>query len=345
MGGGVHFSNFTDAFKRIVTFDSVVEEADPVNPEQYREACLSSQRDDINIHFMPYPLEHPLQGRNILWGIFEYTEAPRIFLDFYKDMNCRLFWTPSVWGKQILCKAGVPAGKIDVVPEGVNPNLYHPYFRASNPRQSRYHFLTIGKLEERKSYKELLQAFRKAFDNDPNVHLYCKADFFNPSIETYHAKQIELLTLIDTLGLTNVQCLCGEADLRSMLSIYTGCDAFLYPTKGEGWGLPLIDAIACGLPVITTNHSGHTEFIRHLSASLVPVEYDLTPVGGNDPGLWASPRVDSIARGLKYCYENREWLAHEAIRASSIIRNRFSWDQAAIKAMDSLIAHGLFKIQ
>ena len=358
LGGGVQFSNFVDSFKKIATFNTVVEEADPVNPEQFRDACLSSRPDDINIHFSPYPIHHPLQGINIIWAIFESTVAPQIYLNFYRRMNGRLYWVPSAWGKQMLCNAGVLAGKIDVVPEGVDPYLYHPYFRAAHARTPPYKFLTIGKYEERKGHKELLRAFRQAFDNDPRVQLVCKADYFHPQLEVYHAKKDAFLALVESLGLTNVDCVWGTADLGSLLLLYTNCDAFVYPTKAEGWGLPLIDAIACGLPVITTNHSGHTEFIRHLSSSLIKVDYDLVPIVSEDPdyanyypspsgdhGLWASPRVDSIARGLQYCFENRERLAQEAIKASSIIRSRVSWDQAAITAMDSLIAHGFFKIQ
>ena len=40
-GGGVHFSNFVDAFKKIITFDAIVEEADHTDPDQFRETCLA----------------------------------------------------------------------------------------------------------------------------------------------------------------------------------------------------------------------------------------------------------------------------------------------------------------
>ncbi len=293
-----------------------------------------------------------------MWGVFESTVVPQIFIDFYRQINGRLLWTPSAWGKQMLTHAGISANEIDVVPEGVDHHLYHPYIRGAIARQPNYKFLVVGKFEERKGYKALLSAFKKAFDNDPKVQLVCKAGLFCTGVAGYEANKREFLALIESVGLTNVECIWDVVDLASMPLLYYNCDAFVYPTKGEAWGLPLIDAIACGLPVVTTNHSGHTEFIKHLSTSLISIDYDLVPIVSEDPGydvfyaspdsaraLWASPKVDSIAHGLRYCYENRERLAHEAIRASSIIRSRYSWDQSAIVAMDSLITHGFFKIQ
>jgi glycosyltransferase involved in cell wall biosynthesis len=57
-----------------------------------------------------------------------------------------------------------------------------------------------------------------------------------------------------------------------LADLYRACDVFVLPTRAEGWGLPLIEAVAAGLPIITTMHSGHTEFLQHVTDSVLPVD-------------------------------------------------------------------------
>jgi glycosyltransferase involved in cell wall biosynthesis len=63
-----------------------------------------------------------------------------------------------------------------------------------------------------------------------------------------------------------------------MRDLYSLADAFVLPTRGEGWGIPVAEAMAMGLPVIVTNYSGPTEYANEENAYLLPVtgldEYD-----------------------------------------------------------------------
>eukprot|EP00959_Pyramimonas_sp_CCMP1952_P109583 2292142-Pyramimonas_sp.AAC.1 len=61
----------------------------------------------------------------------------------------------------------------------------------------------------------------------------------------------------------------SREDLRGY---YAAADAFVLPTRGEGWGLPCVEAMAMAKAVITTNFSGATEYLTEDNAYPLPVE-------------------------------------------------------------------------
>ena len=132
--------------------------------------------------------------------------------------------------------------------------------------------------------------------------------------------------------------------------LYRSCDVFVFPTKGEGWGFPLIEAAASGMPIITVPYSGHTEFLNTIPDSVIGVDYVLAPITcpeyqsyypsvDSDWGLWARPDVYSIAEAMRQARKNHAVLSERALKNSAQIRNRFSWTQSvdsALVAMESL---------
>jgi len=132
--------------------------------------------------------------------------------------------------------------------------------------------------------------------------------------------------------------------------LYRSCDVFVFPTKSEGWGFPLIEAAASGMPIITVPYSGHTEFLNTIPDSVIGVDYVLAPItcpeyqryypdANNDFGLWARPDVYSIAEAMRQAHKNHKILEEKAMKNSARIRNQFSWTQSvdsALVAMESL---------
>jgi glycosyltransferase involved in cell wall biosynthesis len=139
-----------------------------------------------------------------------------------------------------------------------------------------------------------------------------------------------------------------------MVVLYQRHNVFVLPTKGEGWGLPLIEAAAAGMPIITTMYSGHTEFLNPIQSSVVPVEYDMVPIAcpdyeycypteDQDWGMWAQPGLQSIVQALVHACDCYQDLKTHAIANSDVIRRDFSWAQSANTAMKMLQKRGLLK--
>ena len=74
------------------------------------------------------------------------------------------------------------------------------------------------------------------------------------------------------------------ASRESVRELYASSDAFVLPTRGEGWGLPIAEAMSMGLPVIATNHSGPTAYLTESNSYPIPID-TLLPNGHGEPSL------------------------------------------------------------
>lgn len=344
LGIGVHYSNFADALKRISGVGDLVEEVDCNSQDALWAAAERSCPEDINISFVSIPIHQHYKGTNIQWVVFESTRVPPTVMNTMLASD--QVWVPSKWGRDVLIANGADPEKCHVVPEGVSSDQFHAYTAKLPSPVLRY--LITGKYELRKSIIETVYAWQQEFGNDPGVELVIKTDHFI-NRESKHA---ELTEWINQQGLTNVKLIWGAMETKDLILLYQQADIFVLPTKGEGWGLPLIEAAATGLPIITTMYSAHTEFLQHIQSSVIPVEFDLVPIvcqeyqyfyptPNNNWGEWAQPRINSITQALRSSRDNYEHLRDCAQTNSNIVRKHFSWAQSADSALQVLQKTGL----
>jgi glycosyltransferase involved in cell wall biosynthesis len=344
-GIGTHFYNYVMALQQIPAIRECLQIIDYTDTEGLQRAAFESGRDDIAISFVGTMFKDWFKGTCINWTVFESTVIPEGLLNLYKN-DTSILWIPSEWGRQVAIANGIDPNRIDVVPEGVDGNLFHPYL---NPKQLRpYRFLTIGKYEVRKSYKEIFEAFAQTFGNDPAVELVIKSGFF----QDVERKGEEMVRDIESYGCNNIKLLWSTQEIGTLVRLYRESDCFVFPTKAEGWGLPLIEAAATGLPLITTNYSAPTEFLKGIESSCLFVDYDMIDI--NCPeyktfypqtntgtwGQWAQPSVKSIADQMMSAYQNHAALKLEGIKNSGKIRAEFSWHNSVIKSLDTLKRRG-----
>jgi len=341
-GIGIHFQNYVTALKQINGLEPLIELVNFQDQDAISKSANESTPDDINISFIPANLNDFYRGHNINWTVFESTIIPESLLSVIKRHN---IWIPTEWGRKICIENGVDYNQIEVIPEGVDNNQFHPYFK---PQKDKFRFLLIGKYEQRKSMDESIDAFARIFGNNPDIELIIKSDFFkNPEL-----KKIELDNKIASTQVDNIRLVWGYQTINQLSDLYRSCDIFLFPTKAEGWGLPLIEAAACGLPLITTYYSGQTEFIQDIKSSCILVDYQLEPIDckeyqsfypapDNNYGKWAVMSTDNIAQAIKQAYDNYPALSAQATKNSELIRTKYSWANSAIKSLEILKKHNL----
>ena len=346
LGIGVHFGQFADALRRMSYLGNLVEELDCEDQDTLLASAERSEPQDINVCFVAMPLQDHFRGTNIQWVVFESTRVPPTIMPTM--LAADQVWVPSAWGREILIENGVTAERCHVVSEGVNSARYHPYYpRVESPILT---YLISGKYELRKSIIETVFAWQQEFGNDPAVELVVKTTHFM----NQEAKYNELSNWITSQNITNIRVIWGSVTGADLVDLYQQSHVFVLPTKGEGWGLPLIEAAAVGLPIITTWYSAHTEFLQHIQSSVIAVEHDMVPVACQDYqlfypvpdgnwGEWAQPRVDSIRAALKKSRDSYNYLQRRARENSHIIRKTFSWAQSADRALQTLQKHGLLK--
>jgi len=145
-------------------------------------------------------------------------------------------------------------------------------------------YLTVGGIEPRKNSLNLLRAFKQVLQQQPQAQLVIAGGATLFDYQPYRAEFFELAKQLDiepgrSLILPGV---IADADLPAL---YRLADAFVFPSLKEGWGLVVLEAIASGLPVVTSNQPPFTEFLTDAQALLVDPE---------DPTAIATAMIASV---------------------------------------------------
>ncbi len=274
-------------------------------------------------------------GTRIAYTVWESTRLPDAWMAPLAAAD--RIWTATAWGKRVFAGNGFDPARIDVVPEGVDPAVFHPDVAPTGafPRGP-FKFLAIGRWERRKGMAELVQAFDREFGDRDDVVLVLAGLYAG-------RRDLDLGAELRALGLRRPDRLkiVPPVDThRTFAGIYTACDAFLAPSRAEGWGLPVIEAMACGLPAIVTGYSGPTEFIdRHawrIDHRLVAIDDPFFERADGDLGMWAEPDWEHFRHLMREVFERPERARERGLAGSAHVRERYSWDRAAAVAEDRL---------
>jgi glycosyltransferase involved in cell wall biosynthesis len=196
-----------------------------------------------------------------------------------------------------------------------------------------FRFLHVSSCFPRKGIDVLLAAFGKAFTNSDDVSLIIKT-FANPH-NTVHSLLAEHRSR--NPNYPDVAVIEGDLSESDLKSIYQQSHALVAPSRAEGFGLPLAEAMLTGLPVITTNWSGQLDFCTDETAWLV--DYSFEPAQthfGLPESVWASPHVDALAATLlavRGCSPAER--DAKAIAARRLLLAHFTWKDVAARLVTS----------
>jgi glycosyltransferase involved in cell wall biosynthesis len=170
--------------------------------------------------------------------------------------------------------------------------------------------LSVGRLEPRKNHIGLIEAFARVKKTNRKLGplvIIGQQDF---GFQHFLKRITELGLEQDIRVLSNVP----DSDLPSF---YRAADIFIYPSFAEGFGIPVLEAMACGTPVITSDRTAMPEIV------------------GNG-GLLVDPcSVDSMATALQRLVEDRT-LAERLSTVGVEIAKQWSWENAAQKYLAAL---------
>jgi glycosyltransferase involved in cell wall biosynthesis len=294
----------------------------------------------------------PPVGCLVRSGMFETDAPPRAMIEWLQA--CDEVWVPSKWAKNVLLRHQMLDEKIRVISLGVNTSIYHPFLRFDKPPQI-FRFLNVSSLAPRKGITELLSALKVVVKQRPNVRLSLKLDnFLEQDLGRAEAK-----SLVNEFGVEQyVDLVSGNLSEADMMATYRMHDAYVTATRGEGWGLPITEAVACGLPLVTPYHTGLTEFLSCMdglywrvdsapeafSNHLLYKTWCNQATGNED--FWQVCSIGSLAEAMiKVVDESMTGEAErKAMLASQIVRQQFSWHVAGSLAMQALVDKPLSRI-
>ncbi|MET0625977.1 MAG: glycosyltransferase [Pyrinomonadaceae bacterium] len=243
-------------------------------------------------------------------------------------------WTPSSFNASTFRASGVER-PIHVMPLGVHPAYFNPHIEGY-PVPGVFTFLSAFEWGERKAPEVLLRAFNDEFRSNEPAVLVCKV--YNQDASVNVPRRVGRLGLKEAGGRV-VFSINEVVPAHQLGALYRSADCFVLPSRGEGWGLPVLEAMACGLPVIATAWSAQTDFINDEIAYPLGVE-GLVPAEAKCPYYegfnWAEPSYEHLRALMRHVYENREEATLKGARASSEVLGRWTWRHSAEKIIRRL---------
>ena len=209
-------------------------------------------------------------------------------------------WVPSHFHADVFAKAGVPRSKLFTLPEAVNVDFYAG---SRVPKKDGiFRFVSVFKYERRKGADILLQSYWKAFKNSDPVELLIRS--YKPSWErgsknlNFVFNELALRYFgVPMSSLAKVVWLDKELSKQGLKELYQRSDVFVLPTRGEGWCLPCVEAMANSLPIIVTNFSGPTMYLKE------ELSYGIQPERINSDGT-AEPDSEQLIAVMKEVFNN-----------------------------------------
>jgi glycosyltransferase involved in cell wall biosynthesis len=125
-----------------------------------------------------------------------------------------------------------------------------------------------------------------------------------------------------------------------MPGLYTACDCLVHPYRGEGFGLPVLEAMACGLPVIVTAGGATDDFCTRRDTTSIPskprrfTSRDVQYVGGT--GWVLEPQVEALIKVLRHVYENQDEAMEKAVKALARVRSEYPWERVAERVLERM---------
>lgn len=299
------------------------------DPEAARLAALGAQAlpADVALRFEYPPTTQAMNARvRVMHGYgWEETAFPARYVDW---MNRRLDLVTVLSQEtgKILRDAGLRLPVV-VVGAGVDHLACLPDEAPPVPLGKGFRFLHLSSCFPRKGVDALLQAWGRAFRLDDDVSLVIKT-FPNPHNDV--AAQLAALRRDDP-AYPDVVLIEEDWSDQAVAGLYRRCHALVAPSRGEGFGLPLAEAMWFGLPVITTGWGGQTDFCTPETAWLV--DWRFAPARTHlqvDHSAWAEPDVAHLAARMREVHASTQAQRAPRIEAArALVRARFTWDRVA----------------
>ncbi|MGZ7080452.1 MAG: glycosyltransferase [Thermoanaerobaculia bacterium] len=237
-------------------------------------------------------------------------------------------WTPAEFNRQGLIESGVRK-PVHVIPLGVDPDHFHPGIqRIANPRGD-FVFLSNFEWGERKYPELLLKVFNQTFRSSEPVMLVCKTINRSPVIRV--REQIAGLDLKPFGG--RIAFLHNkEIPHYQLATLYRSGDCFISAGRCEGWDLPLLEAMACGLPAIATDWGGHQAFVTDSIAYPLRIRGTIPAISMcpyYDGFEWAEPDAEHLSDLMRHVFEQQREAKKVGERAAAAVAERWTWRHTA----------------
>lgn len=282
---------------------------------------------DIAVHLTPalYNTRVP-NIPNLAFAVIESTSIHPHLVDRCNSMDEIL--VPTTFTAEVFRKAGVTR-PIHVVSHGVDTSFYRPPERRKPlPGGKEFNFLAVATHVERKNMRHLVRAFLEEFRSSEDVALFL---LLRPEFHTSQNNvALEFTDWEREWGDDSAPIFLwtGYLTREHLRDFYANANAYVMPSN-EGFGLTVLEAMACETPVIALNHGGVTDFVNERNGTLVPTgrsylarDIDTIPYVGDE---FYEPHPAALKRAMRDVFVNESAARERARIARSDCETRLTW--------------------
>ncbi len=252
----------------------------------------------------------------IWFSMFESTKIPDSWAEEARRVDYVI--VPSKFCRDAFKKSGFVA---EVINLGYDPKTFT--FEPKDYNKETFSFLHYDAFNQRKGWDLVFKAFNEEFNKDEPVELILKTTKKRlpfPIMKSQYPK------------IRVVKEIFKHKDLAELIQ---DSDCFVLPSRGEGFGIPPLEALACGTPVIVSNATGHKEYFTKEYFFGIKAEKEVPALykafHGENVGKMVEPDVEDLKRQMRFVFEHRSYAYNMAKEGAKWVKANWTYKQTAEK--------------
>lgn len=279
---------------------------------------IRSYQDDLSTivaYIKKKPLVITTHGAiNVNFSVYD--KMPKkihdLSLGILKKLKLTYFIAVSKIEVQFIENWGIPKERIRYIPHGIDTNFFKPtdfsdLFEKYNLTEENPIILYVGRISKRKGIEILIKAFKKVSKEFPKARLLIAGNEYD--------FLMQMKTLIIKLNLKKLVQYIGFIPKEQLPKLYSLADVVVYPTFKEIFGHVILEANACGKPIIASNEWGPKQLIKH-----------------NETGFLCNyGDINCVAKFIRKCITNKELTKRIGLNGREYVKKNYSWEICAKK--------------
>ena len=280
-------------------------------------------------------------GSKLKLAIYNYetSKMPEVWKDQINYIDYAL--PSSNFSKEVFVNAGWPEDRCIVIPHGINPEDFEDKSKADDLKTKKsFKFLNVSIPHYRKNIGLLVDAYYSEFTDNDDVCLVLKTSLKKPKYKFECDVTKEIVAVQKRhRGRRLPQIEISQKRYDSMVPLYNACDCLVSATSAEGFGLPLLEALAAKMVVVAPRASGQLDFLNDSNSLLVdtqvieaPDRYQYwRPTSGATTHL---PEKEHLALQMRSAYSDFLNIKNRISAGAQSTVSEFTWENAARKILD-----------